>query len=255
MTTSFEVELSVEENGKKAPKYTLETDLYGEVTLMDLLEYMRSALIITADFVLKEEQALGFDKKPLTLVDGSELKPIESVKPFGKIEHIAKTNLADIVLAAYASISQRSPVFTGRYKSSNFVFLNNTQIATDQASLEAWINSSPTILDTDVIQFVNIQPYARKLERQGVRAGKEGGNIGRTRQRKGRRGNAILLPNGAYFLTARVIASKYKNVRVKFNFIPGTQISVVGSFQKAVRGSGRPYLYPSVSISVKKGGY
>lgn len=229
--------------------------------LEDLLDYLKASLIITTDEVLKDEQARGFDKKPVIAVDGSISKSILNVNPFGSIEITSRSSMKEILLDTYQAISTKSPVLTGRYKSSNFVFHNGIQVATDLSSLESWLNSSPKFEDKDLIRFVNIQPYARKLERQGIRAGSEGKNIGRRRDsrstsKSGKVRVRLNQPNGAYYLTSRTIRNKYKrNSVIKFEFIGGGSLGISGSFKAGRKGKpGRPYLYPSIVISVRESG-
>lgn len=257
--TSFAVQLSVSEKGRNRPEYTLETDLNGEISLLDLLQWTKQALIITADEVLKEAQANGFDKEPIVAVDGRVGKPVINVSPLGQIEFTARGNMKEIVLETYNALLYRSKVLTGRYKSSHFVFLNGTQVATDAGSLESWISSNPQFKQSDLIRFVNIQPYARKLERYGITAQRSRTKYDDpSRRTKGKRTRLVLVPNGTYQLTARAIKSKYKrNSAIKFGFIPGTSLGLTRTFQKGRKGknsAGRPYLYPSITISVQERG-
>ena len=166
--------------------------------------------------------------------------------------------MSEIVLETYNALLYRSKVLTGAYKSSHFVFLNGIQVATDLPSLDSWLKTNPQFKNSDTIRFVNIQPYARRLERYGVTAQRSKVSR-RDPGRKGQKtGNLVLIPNGTYYLTARAIRSKYKrNSIIKFAFLPGTSLGLSGSFSGGRRGknsSGRPYLYPSISISVQERG-
>lgn len=250
----FAVDFSVEEDGKKRPEYTLESDLNGDISLADFIEYTRSALIVTADTVLRDEQSMGFDRQPVVVVDGRQGKPVTDVKPFGTIEFVSRANMDDIIIDAYEGILFRSRVDTGLYKSSNYVFHNGTQVASDIQSLKSWLKSGPKFEEKDLIRFVNIQPYARKLERQGVTEQRQQSRTVKPRDKK-KSGGRILVPNGTYYLTARSLRSKYKrNSIIKFSFISGGQLGITGSF-RAKRGKpGRPYLYPTIIISVQESG-
>lgn len=258
----FAVEFSVYEAGKKKPQYTVDSDHGGQLSLAELLEFLRANLIVIADTVLKEEQAKGFDKNPIVTVDGKAGKPVRQVSPFGQIEITARREMSEIMVETYRRILERSPVRTGRYKSSNYVVYNGQQVATTMEGLQSWLKTNPQFKPGDKIRFVNIQPYARKLERLGVRAG-ESGNIQKTRNVKSRRGGRervrFFQPNGAYFLTSRSIISKYKrNASIRFMFITGAQMGLVGAgrvFKTGRKGSvGRTYLYPSILITVQEGG-
>lgn len=261
MPPSFGVNISVVETGRRRPEYNIDSDLNGEITLQDLLEWTKAALIITADQILAEEQAMGFDKNPVITVDDRANKKPADVSPLGKIQFTARQDMSTIVLETYNALLFRSKVLTGTYKSSHYVFLNGTQVATDLSSLTGWLETNPEFKDADLIRFVNIQPYARRLERYGITAQRSKTSYRESGRKKGKgasTGKLVLVPNGAYQLTARAIRSKYKrNSIIKFTFIPGSSLGLAGSFSKGRKGknsSGRPYLYPSISISVQERG-
>lgn len=263
---SFSVEVSVTENGRKSPGYSLDTDLDGEVSLAEFLAFTKQTLILVAYEVLTEEQAQGFDKEPVVVVDGRLNKPVASVSPLGSLEFRSRVSVNEIVLATYNGILQRSPVDTGRYISGNYVFLNGTQVATDLSSLTSWLASNPDFKESDLIRFVNINPYARKLERYGVTAQRQQSRTQQSRDKKKRSGDRILAPNGAYYLTTRSIRRLFKrNSIIAFSFIPGSQIGLSQNFKTqsaGVRGGGkrvrakknRTYLYPTITISVSESG-
>lgn len=252
---NFSVDFSVTEAGRRRPEYTLETDINGQISLLDFLQFTKNVLIVTADEVLKDAQAQGFDKSPIVAVDGTVGKPVINVSPFGSIEFTARADLKAVILETYQGIMLRSPVLEGRYQSSNFVFWNGTQVATDQASLTSWLGTDPDFKESDLIRFVNVQPYARKLERLGV-TGQRQQSRTVARRKKNAAGGRVLVPNGTYFLTARAIRSKYKrNSVIKFTFISGSSLGISGSFKQARAGKpGRAYLYPSIVISVSESG-
>lgn len=251
----FDVQVSVVESGRKVPQYTLDTDLNGEISLQELLDFTKKSLIVIADQTLQEEQLQGFDKNPIVVVDGRRNKPVVSVSPFGSIEFISKVSINQIALDTYTAILDRSPVDTGKYKSSHYVFLNGKQVATDIITLQTWLATNPTVGDRDLLRFVNIQPYARKLERLGVTDQRQKSRTVKSkdaRQRSGVNGR-ILAPNGTYFLAARSIRRKYKNNSgIKFGFISGSSLGIAGSFSGA--GKRQAYLYPTISILVQGGG-
>ena len=190
-------------------------------------------------------------------VDGKVGKPVGDVSPLGTIEFTSRADMKDIILDTCASIMQKSPVLEGTYKRSNYVFLNGLQVATSEGELQSWLNSNPEFKDSDVIRFVNIQPYARKLERLGVTGQRQ---QSRTVSRRERKSGQIRVryaqPNGTYFLTARAIKTKYKrNTGVQFTFVSGSSLGIAGNFRAGKRGKpGRPYLYPSIVIRVSERG-
>lgn len=250
------IEISVTENGRKAPQYTLDGDLSGELTLAELLAFTKQSLILIADEVLSEEQAMGFDKTPVVVVDGRQNKAVADVSPIGKIEFVARADIGDILTETYQAILDRSPVLTGTYKASNYVFWNGRQVATDMAALQSWLDSEPNFDDKDLIRFVDIQPYARKLEREGITAQRTKTRTVQSRdKRKAAQGVKVLAPNGVYYLTTRAIRNKYKNnSTIAFEFISGSQLGIQGGFAKKPGKKSRTYLYPSILISVQENG-
>lgn len=255
---NFGVDITVTENGRRAPQLDLKNgkDFDGKLSFAELLAYTKQVLIITADTVLKDEQSRGFDKNPVVTVDGITGRQASDVNPLGKIEITARADMGDIVLETYQGILDRSPVLTGQFKSSNYVFFNGQQVATDKASLTAWVESNPEFKDSDLIRFVNIQPYARKLERLGVTEQRQQSRSVQSRdKRRAAKGVRVLAPNGSYFLTSRQIRTKYKrNSIIRFEFISGTQLGIKGNFAPKRGKPGRAYLYPSILISVQESG-
>jgi hypothetical protein len=254
---SFQVEFSVTEKGRKAPQWTIDSDLDGQQSLEDLLRFTKTSLILIADTALKEEQAKGFDKKPVVAVDGRVGKPVENVNPLGSIVITARSEIGPIVREIYSGLLERSPVLTGAYKRSHMVFLNGTQVASDLGSLEAWLATKPIVEPKDRIRFVDIQPYARKLERYGITAQRRA-----RRDKKSRQGGTIRAPNGVYYLTYRSAFRKFKNnVQITFKFIPGSDIGLLATFKSASslrksskKAAPRTYLYPSILIRITEGG-
>jgi hypothetical protein len=259
MADTFAVELGVYERGRKKPEFTLDTDINGEVTLADLLAWTKQALIVTADTILREEQDLGFDKEPIVVVDGRRGKPPAAVHPLGSIEFTSRVTFGPILLEAYNGLLDRSKVLTGRYKASHYVFHNGIQVATDLSSLTTWLNSNPTFKDKDTVRIVNIQPYARRLERLGVTAQRSKPRTeDKGRRKKQVTGILVKIPNGAYQLTTRSIKAKYKqNAIIRFTFLPGSSLGLSGSFKGGRKGrnsAGRPYLYPSIVFDIQERG-
>ena len=257
----FAVDLQVYEQGRRKPEITLQSDLNGEMTLQELLEYTKASLIVIADAILEEEQAAGFDKKPVVTVDGRTGKPVSAVSPLGSIEFTARADIKDIILETYEALVGRSKVKTGLYVRSHYVFQNGSQVATDYQSLRAWLNVAE-FADKDKIRIVNIQPYARRLERLGVTAQRQQNKLREKKTRgKGAHGPYLLYatPNGAYALTVRAVKTKYKrNSQIKFAYISGSDLGLAGTFKSGGRrgrnSAGRPYLYPSIVISVDERG-
>lgn len=253
----FDVKVSVTEAGKKRPEYDLGKDLGGEITLKDLLEYTKATLLVTADAVLREEQAKGFDKEPVMLVDGKKNKDPRNVSPFGEIEFVSRQSIDDILIETYEALFFRSKVLTGTYIHSHYVAWNQNQVATSLTSLKAWLATSPPLKDGDQIRFVNVQPYARRLELLGVTAQRQQAkkeDAGRRRKQK--TGTLIRIPNGTYQLTFRSIKAKYKNnINIRFTFMPGSSLGLAGAFKSGRKKSiGRPYLFPVIVFTIDSRG-
>lgn len=261
---NFSIDYSVYESGKRAPQYTIDSDLHGEMTLDELLRYTKSSLIVIADQVLREEQEKGFDKKPVVEVDGRKDKPVIQVSPFGKIQFTARSDIRDILVETFEGIWERSKRVTGEYISSHYCFLNGVEIARSPAQLKVWFDRGQNIGDRDFFRFVNTAPYARRLERLGVTAQRSLGRTVASKDKKKRSTVQIAAPNGVYFLTAKAISRKYKsNSKISFGFIPGSQIGLSATFKTGGRGFGRggrrskkpsTYLYPSIKILVSESG-
>ena len=261
MSVKFSVDLSVTENGRNKPEYTIDSDLNGQVTLQDFLNFTKQALIITADQVLKEEQSRGFDKEPILLIDGKKGKSPLSVNPLGEIEFVARQSFGTVLIDSYECLLKRSIVLKGTYIASHFVTYNGVQVATDLGSLQRWLTTSPPFKNGDTIRIVNIQPYARRLELLGVTAQRQQTSrrdLGKKKGSKKPLGTIIKVPNGAYQLTYRSIKAKYKqNVKIRFNFLPGSSVGLKGNFKSGRRGknsAGRPYLYPTLVFDIDERG-
>ncbi|MBX3546899.1 hypothetical protein [Chelatococcus sp.] len=116
---------------------------------------------IIADFAREElakaqvqnKQALGHETPHTAFVDGQEGAPLDSVKPDGRIVFEF-----DLVNEIFAWIGEQlvlhSPVLTGRYRGSHKFYADGVEI-------EPGLN----VPDAQEYAFVNIQPYARKIER------------------------------------------------------------------------------------------
>lgn len=250
------VEMTVQENGvvKESRGYLRDS----AIELTDLLEWTKSQLLVIADQTLTEEQEKGFDKEPVMLVDGKPNKAVRSVSPLGQIEFIARADFQEVLFDTYISLMRRSPVKSGRYIDSHYVFHNGIQIANDYARLQKWANSGPELKDNDTIRIVNIQPYARRLELLGVTAQRtQSRKEDAGRRNKKKKGVMVRMPNGAYQLTARAIKAKYKNnLGIRFTFLPGTSLGLSGVFKggRKKNSSGRPYLYPTIAFTINSRG-
>lgn len=287
MSFAFSLDFSVYEKGRKAPQYTIESDIDGELTLQEFLQFCKTNLIVIADTVLKEEQSQGFDKEPLVIVDGRPNKPVINVNPLGSISFVARQNAKDVMLEIFKGILERSPVDTGQYKKSNFVLYNGEVVASDMSSLANWLLNRE-FKPKDLVRFINVMPYARKLERYGIVAGGGSQRLVKSRDRKqrsGRRtankkisdnfvsilnpGKFIQAPNGAYYLTLRSVQRKYKfNAKISFELVPGSWLRLASfppgvdkngkklytTYHRKKKDTGVPYLYPSIKVVIQEEG-
>lgn len=144
-------------------------------------DWVRKATIGAAESALREEVARGFDASPVVVTDGMPRRHYDQVKPFGKIEFIARTSMAEAVRWALTELQKRSPVLTGRYASSHVVMINGAEV---RGNIWATLRS---VKPTDKVQIVNPQPYARKIER-ATASRKTGRQARRALSRKARAG-------------------------------------------------------------------
>lgn len=267
---NIQVSVQVTERGRKSPTYKIQDDLNGELTLIKFLEYTKDMLQTVALQVLREEQKdFNFDKDPLIRVDGRANKPLSAVDPLGRIQFIARASSAEFLKEIYQNILDRSPIDTGQYITSHYVFWNNIRIATNMVELEAFIKRGVEFKENDFVAFINIAPYARKLERFGVTAQRSKMRTVKSRDKRGRSGfnGRVLAANGTYFLTSRAVRRKYRgNAKIDFKFIPGSQLGLSAEF-KTVRGQGksplegkgkkdaRTYLYPAIVVTFGARGF
>lgn len=245
----FKIDISVREKGAKSPSWNLDTDLGGSTTLVETTNFLRNALIQISKEALREEQANGFTKTPLTIVDGKYNASIESVKPFGKIQFVAELDLDEALLFIYQGLLERSPVDSGAYKSSHVVAFNGRQVAKNMDQLKTWLDTKPEFSDKDRINFVNYQHYAGKLERYGNTAQRKSIKIGNGKKKKGVTPK-VKKPNGVYWLTYGAAKSKFgRNVFIAFEFKPGSYFSI-----PRAENSRHEYVYPSILVLVFKSG-
>lgn len=259
------VSITVTESGRNARVFDLGNDFSGTKSLEELLEFTRRAQINIAKEVLKEEQSRGFDKKPRVRVDNVFGRREEQVRYFGKIEYFAKVDISLALLQMYDLLVERSPIVTGQYRSGNLVFVNGQEVARSKGGLRRYVVSKASeggFKANDEIRFINVNPYARRLEKLGVRRGTRGKFAGQNQIAGGRRrrsratGDSIKQPNGAYYLSYRVFRNRFRQIAefMRFSFMPngtnGIFVKPAGNFRTSFKKDGRPYLYPSIVIKL-----
>lgn len=269
MELSFKVDIKVTEGGgkKATTPYSLESDLNGEWTMEQLVQHLKTSLIQISLDVLAEEQARGFDKDPVMVVDG-KTKPLFSVSPFGRIEFFSRIKeIAPVLEKIYSDILKKSPVDTATYIEGNLVLVNGKTVATNMVEFQNYLKTAE-FSATDIIRFINVTPYARKLERSGITAQRRARRLVKSRDKKSRGqifdGNKILAPNGVYYLTLKSFQKKYKFLAsAKFKLVPGgsfdtsklpTTANNGKPLRRTYKKTGEPYLYPSIVINFKEAG-
>jgi hypothetical protein len=241
-------------------------DLDGEYTLEQLLIYVKGALISVAKDAFKDAVSQGFDKKATKIVDNKFGKSEEDVKPLGKIQYVARQDMKQIILDTYDAIRIRTRRVTGQYGRNNIVTFNGDQIANSPSGLKAWLDKKESFEARDLVRFINVAPYARKLELKGVSRDTKGGRRAKPKTKtRGKSDKRLVgVPNGTYALAYKAISSKYKgNAFIAFRMISGAEITISGSdvdertgkkFRRTYIKDGRPYWYPSILISVVEEG-
>lgn len=226
----IQASIEITENGRTSSTLNFQNDLSGEATFEDFSEFVRQSIISISLDALREEQAKGHFKNPTILVDNQK-KPIEQVRPFGEVLIAERLRTGDILTPVYQNIILRSPKGqTGTYQAFNIVLLNGQEIARTMEELTNWIKANPAGLKVgDSVQFLNLTPYASKLERNNKIAG-GGKGIRHTKSKaKGRyKGTPVRVPNGSYVLAFRASQKYLKgNVIAKFEFINGKYINAI----------------------------
>lgn len=268
----FELEINYRSrNGKIAPVQSLTGVKLAKEDIADFITGTSiSAAMQFRDNIIGQGR---FPKENYVIIIGNRVVKDEfSARPFQTISY--KTKLETLTPAlkdAARLIFDRSPVRRGAYLANNVLFKNNVLVAKGYTNILTFLDSdSPD--DKDIYRFVNVTPYARKLERRGVRRETQGRNKGRNTRPENKRikqvkGVDTVVPNGAYVLANRALRRKYKELKqnIRFSFIP-IEPSVVRRIDTSGRdttgyvfaknregkGAGRPYLYPSITMTVNK---
>lgn len=241
--------------------------LFSESKIEELGKWVSSEHYIAAQAVLGQEQKDGFDKNPRVRTDNKWEKPARNVIPFGKIEYYARVDISEAILYSYKMVEQRSPRGkTGRYESSNAVYYKSKLVAESYTQLASWLKNTE-LTDGSVVRFVNLMPYASRLELSGIKKGTSGATKGlntknlktKTRE-KGSRIWAARQPNGTYFTAVKAIRRKYKGAGelIKFAWAGQTSgIKVPSRYGYRTtyhpsnkRRNGSAYVYPSIMFVI-----
>jgi hypothetical protein len=262
MSIAFDITV----NGKKTSGGVLNSDDIKKIN-----KFIKTKHIDIADVALIEEQKLGFDKKPRVRVDNKWDVPEEQVKPFGKIEYYSRIDIGEALLYAYKAISGRSPIVSGTFSVANYVYHNRQLVAKDIFGLASWLKKAD-LRDGSNVRFVNVTPYASRLELRGMR-GSKSGNIFKSKwskHKKGRNGGRLYQvrqPNGVYMLAARAVRRKFKVAEkvLKFEWVGGSSgiripSTVNGKTFRTTyhplnkKRKGSHYIYPSIKFIISSRG-
>jgi hypothetical protein len=229
-------------------------------TIADLVKYIKTVHVSGARAF--REQAVrkyGFPEKDfLTLVDGKLGASDLTVKPLGKIEYITKIeSISEVVLGVMELIINKSPKRTGYYGSMNVLMYNGKIVASNLTGAKFFFKNR-IFKDSDKFRIINLSPYARKIERLGITSGKRG----KYRSKKNKSGTKVRAPSGTYWQSKNEAKRKFQGLKnnIKFSFIPVPASVALSANRKTfspnnfvfnkAREKGRPYLYPSISITI-----
>lgn len=202
----------------------------------------------TAMSALQEEVRKGFDNEPIVITDGVPRRDPDQVKPFGKIEFVARQNYADIVLWAMNELYKRSPILTRRYINSHVVMLNGVSLGANMAA--ALRAAKPG----DRVQIVNTTIYAKKIE---------GRPASRKRGISGIRGQSPQAPNGVYREVLKLAVQRFgRSMFIDFKYVKlDSGVKVWGFAGGGGRGGAmkrgdrkrvqRAAVYPSLQLFIK----
>ena len=199
-------------------------------------QWVRENTIAVAERALREEVRRGFDSQPFVVTDGMPRRDYLQVKPFGRIEFVARTSMAEAVRWALTELQKRSPVLTGRYASSHTVMINGAEVEGN-----IWV-ALRNVQPTDRVQIVNPQPYARKIE--GATANKRTGRGKRAALSRQAR-------SGVYRVVLRALVNRFgKALFFDFKYVNlNTGIKVWG--KRGARRVQRDQVYPALQFFIK----
>lgn len=158
---------------------------------------------------------LGRTPRLTVSVDGKFNAPLASVRPNGVV--IAEFELLTDALAWIGEqLVRHSPVKTGRYQRSHTLFADGKEI-----------DVGAQIPDAEEFVFINIVPYARKIER----------------------GSSSQAPNGVYQAVATLAARRFGNI-AKISY--GFRTAISGVFVGGAAGNKSSNRNPAIIVRVGK---
>jgi hypothetical protein len=160
--------------------------------------------------------AIGHDVGYETIVDGRPGAPIDAVKPGGVVAALFAVHAAAIDFT-WETLARLSPLDQNPKTIDNIVYRDNHLLLVNGEEREAPVSVEPD----DVVTFVNLLPYARRIE-QGY--------------------SKKQAPDGVYEAAAAIVKARFGNiVDVRFGY---------GSFLGAT--ASRDTRYPFISLSPKR---
>jgi len=210
-------------------------------------QWVKTQTIAVAERALQQEVGRGFDNKPVVVTDGTPRRDYGQVKPFGKIEFIRRPQMAEAVLWALDALRKRSPVRSGRYAQSHVVLLNGAEL---QGDVKAALAS---VKETDRVQIVNTQDYAKKIE--GRKARSKGRGVNRVKS-AARAGLSSQAPRGVYErVVLPMLVRRYgRSMFFDFKFVKlnkGVKVMGYEGGGAARKRILRDHVYPSLHFFIK----
>lgn len=267
------INITTREVGSKAKSFTHVEDLNGQMTIKRLLEVLQGTISSSAINALAEEQGKGFDKTPVITVDGRRNVDMRAVSPTGKIEIDSRISTGVLLPEILQLLIDYSAIDTGQYISSHVIVIGDHLIKDGMQGLTSWLSSGNSIKETDSVYFVNVMPYASRLEREGITRSSRAGNakMGKSKDPRKRAANSqgmVRQPNGTYFRAARKIKSKYGAILyASFKFLQLGTLNLAGPTRGSISGKRLrnsfdsknkkykgPYVYPAIRVRLKYGG-
>jgi hypothetical protein len=192
--------------------------LTGEPRRLELVRFAREVI---GEAEAKNRAALGGDVSYETIVDGRAGAPIESVKAHGVV--VALFDVTNpVVDFAWKTIAGLSPILTGRYRNSHRLLINGAEV--DPPEPGRPIKVQPD----DEVTFVNLLPYARKIE-------------------AGWSGQA---PDGVYEAATTIVRARYGNlVTVRFSYREFAGYSTLRRDPSTMSEGTRAIRYPVLTLS------
>lgn len=204
------------------------SNLVGEGRRRHLIEVAQR---LRDDALENNARILGRRPDYETVVDGIKGAAEENVRLGGTIVYlfqIGGQSMAEAVRSALDLVRRLSPKLTGRYRDTHRVLVNGFEISTaNPEALDA-------LKETDIVAVVNLQPYARRIER----------------------GWSKQAPNGVYEVAAGMLKSRFGNLlKIGFTYdrYPGFG---AGKFQtkrgrKAPLSVKRSEQFPTILLQAK----